>query len=345
MRKIYLLIGAIAVLIAVLASCYFVFIRSSRDVDTSLAPVRIGYNTESITNVSIIVAFEKGYFQKHGVLPHMVPLKSGREVMQALAAGQIDLGIGGFANFMQAMAKGAPIRYIAASASSPSFVFVRPNENLRSFSDLYGKNVSVTSNGINELIFQSVMSQENINTKNMKFADVERSYLTAALIGKRAVDAVVVSEQDTEMMFKAGAIILPEWESRGYAEQAEPRNSIVVNTGFLNQQEATVGNFLEALIDAHRLISAMPTEAAEALAKHIKDGSSGAIVHSPEKIVEQWKNKETVNMIWQDPKITMKLAKKAKEMGAIDKELTLQDVYDLRFSSKLEAAQKEIYGE
>lgn len=341
MKKIYLLTGLVVLLIG----GYFVFTQKPKDVASNLIPVRIGYGAESLVNASIVVAYEKGYFQEHGIFPKMVPLKSGREVMQALVAGQTDLGMASFTNLMQTMAKGAPIRYIAASASSPSYIFIRPNENLNNFIDLYKKNISVTSGGINDLIFRAAMDQENIDTSKMQFAEIERAYLTAALIDKKAVDAVVVAEQDTEMMFRAGAIILPEWETKGYSKQAEPRNSLAVNTKFLNNQELIVGNFLEALIDAHRLINSNPAEAAELLAKHIREKSDGAVVHSPEKIAKQWENKETLNMIWQDPAVTMKLAKKAKELGLIDKELTIQDVFDLRFENKLKAAQKEIYGE
>ena len=79
--------------------------------------------------------------------------------------------------------------------------------------------------------------------------------------------------------------------------------------------------------------------------KHIKEGSGGAVVHSPEKIVKQWESGEIINMIWQDPIVTMRLAKKAKEIGIIDKELTIKDVYDLRFENELMVAQEEIYGE
>ena len=341
MKKIYLFIGLAVLLIG----SYFIFAQKPKDVVSNLVPVRIGYNAESISNASIILAYEKEYFQKYNILPKMLPLKSGREVMQALVADQVDFGIGGFANFMQIMSKGAPIRYIAASVSSPSYIFVRPNENLNNFSDLYGKTVFVTPSGINDLIFRSAMSLENIDINKIKFTDIERAYQVAALIDKKAVDAAIVSEQDAEMFIKAGAIILPEWKSKGYDKKAEPRNSIVVNTEFLNNQEPIVGNFLEALIDAHRLINSNPAEAAELLAKHIREKSDGAVIHSPEKIVKQWENKETLNMIWQDPAVTMKLAKKAKELGLIDKELTIQDVFDLRFENKLKAAQKEIYGE
>lgn len=306
--------------------------------------IRIGYNTESLTNASVIIAYEKKYFEKYGLSTEMVSLKGGKEVRQALAAGQVDIGLGGFTNFMTAMAAGAPMKFIAASASSPSYVFVRPGENVNNFQDLYGKTICSGAAGISDIIFRIVMEKEGINIENMNFVDIEREFQVAALMEKKAMDAVVVSDQDTEMLLKAGAIVLPEWEDKGYAKFAEPRNSIVVNTDYLANNEKIVENFLDACADAHRLIANNPDEAAQLLADHIKKGSSGAVDHSPEVIVEKWKNKDTVNMIWQDTAVTMELAKKAKDMGLIDKELTLSDVYDLRFENKLKTIQSEIYG-
>jgi ABC-type nitrate/sulfonate/bicarbonate transport system substrate-binding protein len=340
MKKIYLVIG-LAILI--IGGC-LIFTRTPKEADSDPISVRIGYNTESLTNVSIIIAYEGGYFQKYGLSPQMIPLKSGREVMQALAAGQVDIGIGGFPNFMQAMVKNAPLRFIAASASSPSYVFVRPNEDLNKLTDLYGKIISVSTSGVNDLVFRTVMDKEKIDTEKMEFADIERSYLIAALMNKKAVDATVVSEQDTDMLLKAGAILLPEWVEKGYDQETVPRNSIIANSEFLNQQETAAENFLNALIDAHRLIKEEPEEAARLLAEHIEAGSGGAIVHVPANIVKQWEDGKIINMIWQNPEVTMKLVRKAKEIGVIDRELSLEEVFDLRFADKLKAAQAEIYG-
>jgi len=64
----------------------------------------------------------------------------------------------------------------------------------------------------------------------------------------------------------------------------------------------------------------------------------------PADIVKQWKNGEITNMIWQDPNITMELVRKAEEIGIIERELSLEEVFDLRFADKLKTAQTEIYG-
>lgn len=344
MRKTLFVIILIALVAAIGYHFYQTKNKSNKENGSTVSQIRIAYNAESVSNAPIIIAYEKQYFQKHHLDPQMIPLKSGKETTQAMSAGQADIGIGGIANFVPAMAKGAPIRFFAASASSPSFIFVRPNENMNGFSDLYGKTISVTSNGINDLIFRIVMSQEDIDTAKIKYADIERAYNVVALMEKKAVDAAIVSEQDTEMFIKAGAVLLPEWGEKGYDKQAMPRNSLAIHLDFLSQNEEAAKNFLEAIIDAHRLIKNNPQEAAETLAKHIGEKSSGAVNHSPEKIVEQWKNDEITNVIWQNPDITMALVKKTRELGTIDRDLSVQEVFDLKFEKKLNAAQQEIYG-
>ncbi len=306
--------------------------------------IRVGYNTESIMNASIIVAHEKGFFEKNGISANLVPLKGGKEVRQAIVADQVDIGLGAFTNFMTAMEVGAPIKFIAASASSANMILVRPNENINKFEDLYGKKICSGIAGTSDIGFRIAMEKEGVDVNKMEFIDIEREFQVAALMTKKAVSAVVVSEQDVNMLTQAGAIILPEWESKGYSQSKMPRNQLAVNTDFLNSNQKTVEKFLDAYADAQKFIVANPEESARLISEHIKEGSGGAVNHLPEKIVEDWKNKKIVNMIWDDPMITIELAKKAKEMGLVEKELLLNDVFDLRFENKLKSLQAEIYG-
>ena len=205
--------------------------------------------------------------------------------------------------------------------------------------------MAAKASGINGLVFQMAMQKENIDISKMQFAEIEKSYQIIALMEKKAVDAVVVAEQDVEMLSKAGAIILPEWESKRYSQDSQPRNQLAINKNFLDQNEDIARDFLEAYVDANRLISENPQEAAKILTSSIKKQTNGAIDHSPEKLSQQWRDKEIVNTIWQDPAITMELIKKAKEIGALEKDLALDEVYDLRFKDMLQAAQNEIYGQ
>lgn len=345
MKKIILILVLAAVMI-ISGYCFYVFKnKASEDVKTEITEIRIGHTVDSLTSAAVVIAYEKGYFQKYHLSPRIILLKNGKEVAQAMAAGQIDIGMGGIANFAPAIAKGAPIRFIAASAASPSYIFVRPDSGIKNFSDLYGKTISLQSNGINDLIFRTAMGQEKIDTKKMKFVEIDRAFNVTALMEKKIVDAAVVADQDVDMFFKPGAIILPEWITAGYSEKVEPRNSVAVDSNFLNQQETAVRNFLSAYIEAQRFIEENPQDAAVIVADSIKKNSGGSVVRDPKIIAEQWENKKTVNMLWQDPSVTMALVHKSKEIGSIDKDLSLEDVYDLRFEKELKIAQEEIYGQ
>jgi ABC-type nitrate/sulfonate/bicarbonate transport system substrate-binding protein len=339
--RIYLFI----VLIVLIAIASLIFSRPPRQTNQDLIPLKIGYNVENLNNASLIIALEEEYLQKRGISPQIVPLKSGREVMQALAANQIDIGIGGFINFMPAIAKGAPIKVLTTIVSSPSFLFVRPDNGLQNFNDLLGKRVALTVGGTNDLFFRLALSRENIDSSQIEFVDIDKSFLATALVTKEAVEAVVASEQDMALIIKSGAIIFPAWTAKGYGHEVQPRNSIMVNTAWLDNHEEIIENFLAALSDAHRLLVANPLSAAEIVAKNIKTNSDGAIIHDPENIVKQWQNREMVNTIWQDPSLLMQLVDKASEMGIVTKKLNMTDVYDLRFNAKLIKDQQEIYGQ
>lgn len=184
--------------------------------------------------------------------------------------------------------------------------------------------------------------EENLDFNKVQYTDTDTAYIVSALMQRRSVDAVVVSEQDTEALLAAGAIILPEWIQKGYDKKIEPRSNVAVNTNFLSSNQRIIEEFIDAYIDAHRLIAEKPKEAAQAVADHIKRVSAGGVVQDPAKIIEQWENKEIENMVWHDPALILRLANQAKEMELVKKDLTISDIYDLHFQSKLEKAQNEI---
>jgi ABC-type nitrate/sulfonate/bicarbonate transport system substrate-binding protein len=336
MKKYFYILGAIAVIIA----AYLVFAPEG---DPKENRIRIAYNAQSITNAAIVLAYENGYFEKNGLSVEMIPLKGGKEVVQALVAGQADTGMAAFPNCMTVLERGAPIRYIAASVSSPNYIFVRPGE-LKTFTDLYGKLVSVGKNGIGDLTFRAAMEDENIDISRMEFTSIDREFIVAALMEKKVVDAMIVSEQDAETLKSAGAIVLEEWSDKGYDRDAYPRNAMAINTDFLNEHGKVSEKFIDSYIEAHRFIKNEPERAAQIIANHVRTVSGGAVLREPGDISSQWKSKTMENMVWQNPDITMQLAKQAWRMKLMERELQLSDVYDLRFQEKLEQAQREIYG-
>ncbi|MFH2063541.1 MAG: ABC transporter substrate-binding protein [bacterium] len=341
-KRTYFLLGLGALIVLALGFWLASTNQPEEIVDSGLFPVNVGYNAQSIGNVSIILAQEMGYFEDHGLSVQLLPLKSGSEVRQALVSGQVDLGLAGFTNFLNVMSQGAPLRVITTTIASPSYVFVRPDGELRNLSDLVGHDV--VAGGTTNLSLRQALKEQGVDPSKVTISNLDRSYQVTALMDKKAVGAVLVSEQGVTDMVAAGAIILPEWDEKGYADRYMPRNSLVVNTDFLNQHEAEVRGFLAAMVDSQRLIRDNPDEAARLLCDHIRQVSGGALDYRPEDIVQTWRNGDISNMVWQDPTVAMGLADMAFETELIDHPLTMDEIFDLRFETELSAWQNEIYG-
>lgn len=289
-----------------------------------------------------MIAHDKGFFTKHGIKAKLVPLKSGKEVKQAISLGQIDIGSGGATNFFVPISKGAPVKIIAPSTTAPTHMYIRPDGGVKKFRDLIGKTIATTPGSSSNFALLYALSKENINTGQITFVDVEKKYRPIALMEKKIVDAAMAGEHDALFLEEAGAVPFPEWQKKGYLNKQFPHTVIAVNTDFLATNPEKAEAFIDAFIETQSFIKSNPDEAAELLATHISSVTGGAVVFSPEDIKEVWKTIEY--NLWDEPDILVDMSKIAKETGEIEKELTLDEIYDLQFRKKLKDAQAEIYG-
>ena len=333
-KYIYAAVSLLVVLAAI------IFWPGSDSNSNEVDKIRIGYNAQSINSSVLSIANKKGYFQNHGLNVEILPLKGGEEVRLALIAGQIDIGLAGLADIMPLLTGGVPIRIIAPATAAPTYMFVRPGENIKTFQDLYGKTVLVSTGGTNDLIWHAAMSKENIDIKKIKTVDVERAYRVTALMNQRLADAAVVAEQDASALLEAGAVPMEEWEAKGYTHPVS-RGSIIVNVDFMNKNEDLMNKFIDGYSDAHRLIKDDPYEAANIVVGQIREVSGGAINHSADVIREQWTGGGLKNVIWEDPVSSMDLVVQGKLTGLIDRDLSMEEIYDLRFEDKLKSLQQE----
>src|SRR3989344_1894885 len=314
-----------------------------KDKPITNSEIRIGYSAQSLGSSAIVVASEGGYFKKHDLEVMMVPMKGGAEVRLALIYGHIDIGSAGMVDFIPIIASGVPARVITPMSLSATYIFVRPDSNINSFRDLYGKTVSVSPGGSDDVPFRVAMDKDNIDVSKINFIDIEGPYRVSTLMQRKLSDAAIVGAQDASRFIEEGAIVLPEWENSQHFKQLQPRTSILVTTAYLNENQDLLDKFFDAYGEAHALIKNDPFAAAILVSEDIIEQTNGAVDYSPDTIVSEW-NSSVINTVWQDPKIGMEMVKKSKELGITDKDLSLEDIYDLRFADKLKKLQEEIYG-
>lgn len=334
MKKI--IIGIIILAILVVFGFYFAQANS-------VSPVKIGYSIGSVNHAPVVVAYEKGFFEKNGVSVEMVPLKSSSEVKQALSTGSIHFGSGGFANFFVPISKGAPIKIIASSTLTPTYLFVRPDSNILTLKDLEGRRISSGAFGGNsDYEIRYILKDHNIDLKKIEFVETESTFLPIALMEKKIVDVAMASESREISYQKAGAVILKEWGDDGFSAKNRLKSVIAVYSPFLEENPRESQAFMNAFIDAQEFIKKNPQEASILVARHINEGTGGASRFSAADIEKSWEKMRY--SFWEDPQQIVDSAQIGFEYGFLDRNLSINDLMDFRFEEKLKAAQARVYG-
>jgi NitT/TauT family transport system substrate-binding protein len=93
---------------------------------------------------------ETGIFKKHGLKLDLFYTQASADSLQAVISGSVDIGVGvGTHSVLGAFAKGAPIRLLGATFTGVNdvFYYVPKDSPIKSFTDLNGKSIAVSSNG------------------------------------------------------------------------------------------------------------------------------------------------------------------------------------------------------
>src|SRR5262245_20980874 len=94
----------------------------------------------------ILVAQEKGFFRGQGVNAEFQPFRGGPDLVKAVVAGQIQVGVTGATDVPVFRATGVPIRFIASQVDGNHFT-LNVAQAITSIADLKGKSIGVTRVG------------------------------------------------------------------------------------------------------------------------------------------------------------------------------------------------------
>jgi NitT/TauT family transport system substrate-binding protein len=181
----------------------------------------------SIPSAGRYVAVERGYFREEGIDMEEVPSDTSARMLPSLAAGQVDMGVGGVAaGLFNAIAQGIPVRIVldmwtAYPGNEAGGLIIRKDlvdsGQVRDPRDLLGLRIAITSKGqateygLHAGLVQGGLSLADVETMEMSYPD-----MTVAL-GNRNVDAAVTIEpygaqavaQGFATRFKAWSELIP----------------------------------------------------------------------------------------------------------------------------------------
>ncbi len=107
----------------------------------------------------VVVALEKGYFKASGVNVEFQPFRGGPDLVKAVVANQIQIGVTGATDVPVFRAEGVPVRYIATTVDGNQFTFnVAPG--ITKLADVKGKSIGVTRVGATTWVFAVMLARQ-----------------------------------------------------------------------------------------------------------------------------------------------------------------------------------------
>ncbi len=198
------------------------------------------------------VSYIKEIAPKCGIKVEERVFAKGLDVMQAIIAGELDVGTTASEAAISGRAGGAPIVVVAGFAKGGARLVAGADGNIKSVRDLKGKKVGVTRGGIQEVLLMAELQKAGLSSAPNPGKDVQLVFLAyadlnQALLGKN-IDAMMQSEPQSSQAINKGfgvEVIKPYDTPIG-----EPVRTMVMTEGFYNGKRPLAEKFMRCFVQA-----------------------------------------------------------------------------------------------
>lgn len=201
------------------------------------------------------VSYIKEIAPKCGIKVEERVFAKGLDVMQAIIAGELDVGTTASEAAIAGRAGGAPVFVVAGFAKGGARLVARPGLNIQGIKDLRGKKVGVTRGAIQEVLLMALLQQHGLKADAVPGKDVQLVYLAYAdlnhaLLGKD-IDAMMQSEPQSSQAINKGfgvEVLKPYGTAIG-----SPIRTMVMTEKFYIQKRPLAEKFMRCFVTATKL--------------------------------------------------------------------------------------------
>lgn len=198
------------------------------------------------------VSYIKEIAPKCGIKVEERIFAKGLDVMQAMIAGELDVGATASEAAVSGRANKIPIYVVAGFATGGARLVARPDAGIKTVKDLKGKKVGVTRGSIQELLLAAELSQHGLTSADAPGKDVQLIYLSypdlnAALLGKN-LDAIMQTEpQASQALNKAfGVEVMKPYDT----PVGSPVRTLVMTEKFYKDNRPQAEKFMRCFVEA-----------------------------------------------------------------------------------------------
>ncbi len=215
----------------------------------------------------ILVALDRGYFGQEGLAAEYIPFRGGPDLLKAVLAGDVLVGVTGSTDILVFREAGSPIKMIATHTEGNHFTLnVAPD--VRAVADLKGKAIGVTRAGATTWVFARMLARNEgwDPDRDIKVVGLGGLDAQLAALARKEIAAYVWGDGGavTELAGKSRVLmrldrVTPMWISQiQYASEDAIR-----------RQADTIRKAQRAMFRGLALMREKPKEVVEAVAKGI----------------------------------------------------------------------------
>ncbi|VBB06286.1 Hypothetical protein LUCI_1510 [Lucifera butyrica] len=164
--------------------------------------VKVGMK-QVISDAGILIGMAKGYYQDLGIRIEPVQFNSGQEMINQLAAGQLDVGATvSAAGLFNAMSRDIPIKIVADKGINvPGQGYYRLvirkdlTDTIKDYADLRGRKIAIVGTAsLDEIALDRVLQKANLTTKDVDLQVIRAFPDMLVSLSNRSIDAAMVIE-------------------------------------------------------------------------------------------------------------------------------------------------------
>jgi NitT/TauT family transport system substrate-binding protein len=224
---------------------------SGAPANSTVLPVvalKIGYSNVTADDLALWVAKDAGMFAKNGIDAELVAINGGAQTMAALLAGQLNMGLLGGSEALSARAGDAELTVVATLAPVYPYFFMA-GKNIKTFADLKGKKVGVSSiGGSADIATRKVLRVQGLDPeKDVTVVSLgSKAQRTAALLAG-SVDAAVDDPPDSVKLESAGYHSIYDLALQHFPAA---NTALVIPTPWLNANRPVVQRVVDSIVQA-----------------------------------------------------------------------------------------------
>lgn len=233
-----------------------------------LLPVKIGYTAPGAGYSDLYVAADYGIFKKHGLNAQLVRLNDSSQLVPGLASGSVQIGVGVAQDSAAAILRGTDLRFVAMSEPRYNLeMWAAPD--IKSFADLKGKKVAITSPGSeSDYGLTAVLKNNGMKRSDVTAVFVKGIPAEVASLESGAVSAILTQPpQGAQSQEKGGHRLA------SLANLPFPLGTYTVQGAYLQKNREVVKRFVAAEAEALRYIRSNKKETLVSIQKYtgVKD--------------------------------------------------------------------------